>query len=87
MHNLKEVLVTQPEKSQDSSARCKWKSLANGSPGGGEGRKRRFGNSSGNEDIINITRQQQVKATHLHLNLSLQLIFCLKEGPPNFFPL
>jgi len=61
MHNLKEVLVTQPAKSQDSSERCKRKSLANGSPGGGEGRKRRFGNSSGNEDIINVTRQQQVK--------------------------
>ncbi len=50
MHNFK-VLVTQPAKSQDSSERCKRKSLANGSPG----------NSSGNEDIINITRQQQVK--------------------------
>jgi len=45
---LKEVLVTQPAKSQDSSERCKRKSLANGSPGGGEGRKRGFGNNSGN---------------------------------------
>jgi hypothetical protein len=77
MHNLKEVLVTQRAKSKDSSERNK-KSFANVPPGGGEGRDRRFGNSGGNEDVINITKRQQVSLPHLRLNLPLQLIFCLQ---------
>ncbi len=60
MHNSKEVLVTQRAKSKDSSERNK-KSSADVPPGGGEGRERRFGNSGGNEDVINITKRQQVK--------------------------
>jgi hypothetical protein len=62
MHNLKEVLVTQRAKSKDSSERNK-KGFADVPPGGGEGRERRFGNSGGNEDVINITKRQQVKLT------------------------
>jgi len=77
MHNLKEVLVTQQAKGKDSSERNK-KSFANVPPGGGEGRDRRFGNSGGNEDVINITKQQQVSLPHLRLNLPVQLIFCLQ---------
>jgi len=62
MHNLKEVPVTRRAKSKDSSKRNK-KSFANVPPGGGEGRERRFGNSGGNEDVINIAKRQQVKLT------------------------
>jgi len=62
MHNLKEVLVTRRAKSKDSSERNK-KSFADVPPGGGEGSERRFGNSGGNEDVINITKRQQVKLT------------------------
>jgi hypothetical protein len=62
MHTFKEVLVTQRATSKDSSERNK-KSFANVPPGGGEGRERRFGNSGGNEHVINITKRQQVKLT------------------------
>ncbi|CAM6053648.1 unnamed protein product [Sphagnum tenellum] len=62
MHNLKEVLVTRRAKSKDSSERNK-KSFANVPSGGGEGSERRFGHSGGNEDVINITKRQQVKLT------------------------
>jgi len=71
------VLVNQGAKSKDSSEINK-KSFANVPPGGGEGRERRFGNSGGNEDVINITKRQQVSLPHLCLNLPVQLIFCLQ---------
>jgi hypothetical protein len=53
------------------------------------GRKRRFGNSTGNEDIINITRQQQVKLlTFTSISLcSSDILPPRKVIPPNLFPL